>query len=210
MRAVFFILIILHPLITCAQEKSIPVTRDAGGIFSLGMRTTISAFGDEGFAGFGSGGQFRIRLSKNLNTEWYVDYMTTDIGGLGRRYDSHIGWSVMFYPLNKEIGQGILTPYILGGHCFDYTKVAKNASLDPDPKRWSSAVQMGLGTHYNLTEKFDISLSAQYMLHLGNDIQATITRVNDADYLYITQDDLSLEGHLLITLSLNYQIADLW
>ena len=136
--------------------------------------------------------------------------MTTDIGGLGRRYDAHIGWSVMFYPLNKEIGRGILTPYILGGHCFDYTKVAKNASFDPAHARWSSAVQMGVGTHYNLTEKFDISLSSQYMLHLGNDINATITRVNDTDYLYITQDDLSLEGHLLITLSLNYQIADLW
>ena len=38
-----------------------------------------------------------------------------------------------------------------------------DASITKD--RWGSAVQAGLGIHFNLTSRFDISLMSQYMIH---------------------------------------------
>ncbi len=186
-----------------------------GGQFSLGMRNTISAFGASGYNGLGYGGQFRIRFAKKLNTEWYADWITTDLGGLGKREDGHIGWSVMFYPLSQSPEKGKFSPYLLAGHCFDYTKVSTNwTSFLPDSKhRLSTAVQMGLGANYMLGEKTDVSLSAQYMSHLGNEIETEkkTSEISGEKYLVINQEKstLGLEGHLLITLSINFIIADL-
>ena len=52
------------------------------------------------------------------------------------------------------------------------------------------------------------------MIHLGNDIHTEIYEHNGHKEIHIEQHDanesLSLEGHLLFTISLNYKIADLW
>jgi hypothetical protein len=187
-------------------------TNRGTGDFSLGMRNTISAFTDAGSMGMGAGGEFRIRLTKHINTEWFADYITTNIQNLGYRRDGHIGWSVLFYLDKNPLTVGKVTPYVLAGHCFDYTRVfsiSQNAYAD----RWSSAVQGGLGMHYNLTSRFDVSLLAQYMMHLGTHIETNVIQPAGADvpYLEITKESgLSLEGHLLITLSVNYCLGHLW
>lgn len=183
-----------------------------GGDFSLGMRTTISAFTDAGSAGLGSGGEFRIRISKHINTEWFADYITTNIQNLGFRRDAHIGWAVLFYLDKNPLAKGKITPYLLAGHCFDYTKVYSTWPEVSPQERWSSAVHMGVGIHYSLTERFDISLSALYMLHLGTHVETSITddNVSGQKYLNVTkQTGASLEGHLLTTLSVNYRIGRL-
>jgi hypothetical protein len=183
------------------------------GDFSLGMRTTISAFSDAGSLGMGSGAEFRIRLSKHLNTEWFADYITTNIQNLGFRRDAHIGWSVVFYLNKNPLTKGKVTPYLLAGHCFDYTRVYSTFPTVNPQDRWSSAVHLGFGIHYNLTERFDISLLSQYMLHLGTHIETSV-EYDDAtrqNYLNITREaGGSLEGHLLTTLSVNYRIGKLW
>ncbi len=46
--------------------------------FSLGMRSTISGFSNDGW-GIGTGGQFRIQLSNRVNTDWFADYITINI-----------------------------------------------------------------------------------------------------------------------------------
>jgi hypothetical protein len=114
----------LIPVISIAQEK--PKRDSVSGYFQLGVRNTMSAFSDAGATGFGYGGQFRIRITRQINTDWFADYITTDISGIARRVDEHIGWSVLAYPFNSETKKGKITPYILAGHCFDYTKVTKN------------------------------------------------------------------------------------
>lgn len=98
-------------------------------------------------------------------------------------------------------------PYILAGHCFDYNR--KTAILDPSntKSRWGSAVQAGLGTHLKLTERFDISLTCQYMIHLTKEIEAEI---NGKIVTISEQKSANLEGHLLTSLSLNYKIFKLW
>lgn len=185
------------------------------GVLELGTRSTFSTFSGSGNIGTGFGGQFRLSFGKYINTEWFADYFTEDLNGLANRNDAHIGWSVMFYPLKRE--QQLFTPYILAGHCFDYTKISllKPSTEKPTAlfeERWSSATQVGLGTHINLTQNFNLSVSGQYMIHLGNDIHTHTHFENGREVIHFSDshDELSLEGHLLFTISLNYKIAQLW
>ncbi len=209
------ILLLFTPLLSFSQIDS--ASKKESGKFQLGVRSTVSAFSDDGANGMGVGGQFRIKFGSRLNSDWFFDYITTDIGGLAKRTDYHIGWSVLYYPLNNEIKKGKFTPYILAGHCFDYTMVEKNnpiysSAVVSSAKRFSSAVQSGLGVHYNLADNFDISLTTQYMMHLGKDIETHVftNEVTGLKDVLIKEGELGLEGHLLINLSMNVYIAKLW
>ena len=191
------------------------------GMLSLGGRTTVSLFNDHEneMTGTGVGGQFRLRFSDAVNTDWFFDYITSDILNYAHRTDYHIGWSVLFYPINqlayfrqKEEFKPKFRPYILAGHCFDYSKIeAKVSPLDGpmSAERWSSAVQAGLGTHLELSPRFDISLTGQYMIHLGNHIETDYDFTTGA-LSFNEHKGASLAGHVLVTLSLNYKIAKLW
>ena len=182
-------------------------------MFSLGTRSTTSLFNDGGTNNFGIGlgGQFRMQLAERINTDWFFDYLTSDIGNVGNRTDYHIGWSVLYYPYlkkeNDDLKATTLKPFILAGHCFDYTRFAENQNPNNFRERWSSAVQAGIGTHINLTKRLDLTAMAQYMVHLGNHIHADIID----NKLQISDDHgTSLEGHVLVTFGLNYKIGQLW
>ncbi|MDT8411915.1 MAG: hypothetical protein RQ875_05605 [Vicingaceae bacterium] len=214
-KFILFIALLL-PLTFYAQEDMRPSgDKKASGMFELGVRNTISAFGSTNNMGTGFGGQFRIRISNRINTEWFADFITEDIDGLAYRNDRHIGWSVMFYPLNT---QGKLVPYILAGHCFDYTKVSpvkttENIAVYNAQSRLSSATQLGIGTHLNITNNFDVSFGAQYMIHLGNDIHTDIHEHDGIKELHIEKENHNnptLEGHLLFTISVNFKLGNLW
>ena len=111
------------------------------------------------------------------------------------------------------------TPYILGGFCGDYTLIQSLLYYNDEighyerhtKDRWSFATQLGLGTHYNFTERFDLSFSSQYVLHFGNDIHAEVEENSMGnEYLHIHQEEGgSLEGHLFFTISANFKFADL-
>ena len=94
---------------------------NGAGDFSLGIRSTTSFFDNtnSGLPGIGTGGDFRIRLSDRVNTDWFADYIMSTTNYL-KRNDFHIGWSVMFYPFNYA-NKGF-KPYVLAGHCFDYSQ----------------------------------------------------------------------------------------
>jgi opacity protein-like surface antigen len=201
----YILIVFLIPLFSYAQQKD-----STGGYFQLGVRSSVSMFSDDGANGFGFGGQFRIRFADRVNTDWFADYITTDIGGMARREDMHIGWSVLAYPFNCKTVKGKFTPYILAGHCFDYSKVSKNSSGE-FLEKWSSAVQAGIGTHYNITDRMDVSLTAQYMMHLGKDIHAEVFELDGKKEILIEKNDVrGIEGHMLINLSFNYRLCDLW
>ena len=179
----------------------------APGTFSLGTRNTFSMFNDDAAVGMGIGGQFRIQVSNHLGSEWFLDYITSKNGTLTYRNDYHIGWSLMYYPGKNVAFDRLLQPYILAGHCFDYSKVAEQKNSSNYADRWSMAAQAGLGTHINITRRFDCSLSTQYMLHFGKDIQTAM----DKDQVIIKKADFSTpDGHLLVSLSFNYKLFHLW
>jgi opacity protein-like surface antigen len=179
------------------------VNESNSGWFSLGVRNTLNTFSHDG-TGLGVGGQFRIQLSNQVNTDWFADYITIQESEFIKSEYAHIGWSVLFYPLKEKT---LLQPYILAGHCFDYNKKSsiQNPSIYKD--RWGSAVQVGLGTHINLTDRFDVSLMAQYMIHLTSEIEAHVT---PTEIHFHEHSHAALEGHLLITASVNYKLFKLW
>lgn len=217
MKKIFFLACLGTLISISGYCQDAPDLSKESGKLMLGMRSVTSAFSDDGARGLGVGGQFRLKFGSRLNSDWFLDYITTDIGGLAKRTDYHIGWSVLYYPLNNDTRKGKLTPYILAGHCFDWTEVKKNnyqlsTTAVNKANRFSSAVQSGLGAHYNLADNVDVSLTAQYMIHLGNDIHSSVfdNEITGQKDVLIEEGDLGLEGHLLINLSLNVYIADLW
>jgi opacity protein-like surface antigen len=217
------ILIVLFILISCiafGQDANKLSVNSKKGELSFGVRTTGSLFSESGnYFGIGAGWQVRYRMSKGLGTEWFSDWITTDIGGVGQRTDAHIGESMIIYFGKNPGKKNSFSPYIMGGFCGDYTKITSNLSFNEidgiytqDSKdRWSFATQLGLGSHYNITDKFDISLSTQYVLHFGADIESEIaTNSRDEEYLnIIAGDGESLEGHWFLSLSANFVIVDL-
>lgn len=203
-----------------SNSQEMKMKASQGGIVSLGMRSTLSTFNsheNEG-NGLGVGGQFRIQFADRVNSDWFFDYIKSDIGNFASRTDYHIGWSVLYYLTNpgySEISTNSygnksvprLRPYILAGHCFDYTRLVSNFDNANYMERWSSAVQAGLGTHINLTPRWDISIVGQYMMHLGNDVGG---HFENGVVEFHHEKGTSVEGHLLFNLSLNYKIGDLW
>lgn len=190
-----------------AQELSAP------GMFSLGSRSTVSLFNHYGSGiGTGMGGQFRIQLSERVNTEWYMDYISSDADGIVGRKDLHIGWSVFYYYLkNNSTSEKLLQPFFEVGHCFDHTFV-NEIGTDNFLERWSSAAQLGTGLSLNLTPRLDFTSKLQYMIHLGSDIDADIYD-DGHDHHHVTlnkNSGVDLEGHMLITFSMNYKIGKLW
>jgi len=189
------------------------------GYLGFGVRNTFSVFngGNFDYVGMGIGGHFRIPITQRINTEWYADYISNNIGNMGHRTDYHIGWSVMYYvisPFVSSVGEAgslmrirMFTPFVEAGHCFDYGGIYKNGDTKPSAERWSSAVQAGAGTHYNISPRFDITLKAQYMMHLGNDIHG---HVRNGVLEVEEHEHGGLEGHLLFTLSVNYKLIKLW
>lgn len=206
------LLLLLFPVLSYSQQDSLPINKryPTSGMFSLGVRSTISLFshGSLDEIGYGAGAHFRLQMHDRINTEWYMDVMSTDIQKVANRMDYHIGWSVMFYIIHPRGFTRPVTPFAEAGHCFDYTRITPNGRINEAAERWSSAVQMGAGTHFNITPKFDITLKCQYMFHLGNDLHAHVHNGNEVHIEEHTS--AGWEGHLLVTLSANYKIARLW
>jgi hypothetical protein len=200
-------LLLFIPALAFSQLK---VKNNFGGVLSVGGRSVLSTFNDGqwGDMGVGTGGQFMLQFSNRVNTAWFMDYITSSVNGHANRTDYHIGWSVMYYLVpSKAEKMPKWQPYVLAGHCFDYSNIKDNSNDANFKERWSSAVQAGFGTHYNFTQRFDISAQAQYMIHLGNDID---TEYNNNQVNFVSKNGVNLEGHILLTLSANYKLADLW
>ena len=178
----------------------------SSGWFSFGMRSTLSTFDGDG-TGLGFGGQARIKLSSRVNTDWFGDYISINVSDKVRSEYYHIGWSVVYYPFEQYHYPCLLQPYILAGHCFDYNKKTEMANSSNSKDRWGSAVQAGIGTHFNLSEKFDISFTCQYMIHLTNELDADI---NNNTVTIVDKGENTLQGHLLSTISFNYKLCRLW
>ncbi len=205
-----FLLITLSVALTSAlHAQPLNLKEDQGGLLSFGVRTTVSTFNghaDEG-TGMGMGGQFRLQFANRLNSDWFFDYMRSNIADYASRTDYHIGWSVLYYFTDQQTPR--IKPYILAGHCFDYTRLVSNAEPNLFDERWSSAVQAGAGIHFNLTDRLDLSLVGQYMIHLGNEVHAD-QHSDGSVHFHEEKGGASLEGHLLFNIGFHYKIADLW
>jgi len=188
------------------DEKKV---RDEGsGNFSLGTRNTISMFSDDDATGIGIGGQSRFQFNDKLNSEWYADYIPSQTSTT-HRDDYHIGWSVMYYPGKNVHFDHFLQPYLIAGHCFDYSVVSEVGNRNNNADRFSSATQAGVGTHFNITKRFDFSVCAQYMLHFGKEIEAEAVSGDGALDIH-RSEFVKPDGHFLLTLSFNYKFVNIY
>jgi Outer membrane protein beta-barrel domain len=196
-------------LSTALLAQPLKARKYQGGLISLGVRSSVSAFNDGAWnnTSTGVGGQLRVQFSDRVNTDWFMDYFTGNIGDFANRQDLHIGWSVLYYLRAPSTRRRVLQPYVLMGHCFDHSKQTANVDHTVSAERWSSAVQGGAGTHINLSERSDISFVGQYMIHLGTDIHA---HSHDGEVAFEQHKAAELEGHLLFHVSFNYKIIDAW
>lgn len=212
--AVIFIIGLQPPLQISAQSsgriKAFFEKQKEGGTVSLGVRNTISAFSHGSLKEFstGVGGHFRVQLIDRVNTEFYADVLPTNINNKATRMDYHIGWSVMYYLIDPQGFKRKFTPYVVAGHCFDLTRIKLNGENQEAKQRLSSAVHAGIGCHYNITPRFDISLTTQYMLHLGKELHAH--EEEDGHIEIEEHKNAGWEGHLLVSISVNYKIFNLW
>jgi hypothetical protein len=199
--------LLLAPALRLSAQENSSETYQSPGMFSIGTRNTFSMFNDDNAMGKGIGGQVRVQLGKHIGSEWFFDYITSKNGNITYRNDYHIGWSLMYYPVKAEKGEKLLQPYFVAGHCFDYSKVTEQGNKSNYADRWSMATQAGIGTHINITSRFDCSLSAQYMMHFGKEIETNIEKEN---VIIAKQDNTAPDGHLLVSLSFNYKLFHLF
>ena len=193
---------LLAPLCLSAQESKKPA-----GMFSLGTRNTVSMFNEDSAIGKGIGGQFRLRLGKKLNSEWYFDYISSGNASYTFRNDYHIGWSLMFYMGQNFYDDLLFQPYFIVGHCFDKVRVTEQGNKSNTASRLSMATQAGLGTHINITPRFDCSISGQYMMHFGKDIEV---KASEEAVVIEKTGFTHVDGHLLFSLSFNYKLFHIW
>ncbi|MFT6727769.1 MAG: hypothetical protein ACI9RU_001122 [Litorivivens sp.] len=203
-----------------AQNVERLVDEEMGEV-EIGIRSTLSVFDEEFNPGLGYGGQLRFRAGKRIQTEWYADFIKTDVPNFGHRETVHVGWSVLLYPFNTISVKSSAVPYLLAGHCFDYAKLEENHFPSTaerhehnyvNEERLSSAVQMGMGSHFYLADNFNLSVSAQYMYHIGNELTLRSGEKgldSGHDHLFGNKPNVLLEGHVLVTASLNFYITDL-
>lgn len=189
----------------CAQNQE-----KQDGNFSIGLRSIVSAFNDGNpkAIGTGAGGHLRLQVIDRVNTEWYGDVITSSIENKAHRTDYHIGWSVMYYLIAPKGFTRKFTPYVIAGHCFDESVIKINGPNGDHGSRLSSMVQMGVGCHYNITPRMDVSLSAQYGIHLGQELD--LAEHEDGSLSIEKHTNAGWEGHLLICLSVNYKLCKLW
>ena len=213
---VFLMAFLLPQRNLCAQDTTKVVkkkegilTYNSGGLLSFGARTGISIFSAAPkYIGIGSGGSIRLQFLDRLNTEWFGDYITSALYNKVHRVDAHIGWNVMFYLINPRGFTRKFTPFIAAGHCFDYTGLKLNGENQQLHSKWTAAVQVSAGCHYNITPRFDISLSTLYVLHLGKDLDPSLNP--DGTVTISDSKEAGWEGHFMVILSAHYKIAQLW
>lgn len=199
----FFLILFVYPFIWIHAQNN--VSQSHSGDFSIGVRSSLGFVYEKDWdrLAFGSGGHFRIRFSEAVNSEWFIDYLQGDLDDYGKRTDIHIGWSVMYYPIKK---QQFIQPYILAGHCFEFLKLEENANFENYVTRYSASVQAGSGIHFHISPRADFSFEAQYMMHFGTNID-----INQEPKLVFTKPGgLTLQDHVLLSVSLNYNLFDLW
>ncbi len=195
-------LVLLLPLGAMGQK-----TEFQGGKFALGMRNSLNVFGDEGIIGLGAGGHFKLSASRRVNTEWFTDIIQSQGNGDVIRRDYHIGWAVQFALPKDGFGSHRFVPYLMGGQCFDLTKVGFRGQYE-SPLVFSAAAQAGAGVSHFLSPALELNLQSHYMVHLGKHVHTALDG-NGIGHVRV-EKGVELAGHWLTTFSFSVYFLRLW
>ncbi len=209
MKLVFLIFLLSVSFAFSQSDMTFPKQKNSvSGIFSIGTRSSFSAFGTDFPATLGIGGNIRVQLSERINTDWFADYFSNSIYNFERK-DYHIGWSVMYY-LRKNNSQKKWQPYLLAGHCFDMSQINYLTNSTSSLVRKNSAIQGGIGASFALTNRLDVATNIQFMSHLGKDFHLHFDECGNLPPTIKLENHASFEGHLLISVGINFKLFDAW
>jgi hypothetical protein len=169
-----------------------------GGLFALGLRNSLNVFGDGGLIGMGAGGHFKLSASRRVNTEWFSDIIQSQGNSDLIRRDYHIGWAVQFALMKEGFASRRFVPYLMGGQCFDLTKVGFRGQYE-SPLVFSAAAQAGVGVSHFISRCMELNLQTQYMTHLGKHVDTFIDG-NGIGHVKV-EKGTDLAGHWLTTFS---------
>lgn len=77
------------------------------------------------------------------------------------------------------------------------------ANTSINKHRWGAAPQLGVGVHFWLSERADITFITQYMIHLTKEIELV---EDQKGARFELASGKSFEGHWLNTVSINYKL----
>jgi len=177
-----------------------------GGLSSIGlMRVSFnSVINEKGFPPTGTGAHGRIQLSDRFVYEGFFDFISYS-NDLSRINDVRFGPNLLIYIRKNTFP--IFQPYITVG-----TTIGRNFYFDLSNRKnketsWFYGAQIGLGTHFNLTPRVDISLTCQYFISYSRKIETTSTNQKTE---YMKSKGYSEKNQITTVLSINYRIFDLW
>lgn len=195
------------------KEKKNRAKSIESGYFSITQRTSISLWGLNQWrlTGLGKGTAFRIQLTKRLTSETYGDVIKTQYKDKVVRRDRHLTNSFMFYLRKPDTSKlQVFRPFISASiFCFDFTRVDEVRQGGQSLTRFSLSQQFGIGSHFFIDDRIDISFYAQYYNHLGNDVHID-EHADGTIHLVAVRERISLEGHMFIVFSVGYRFGDLW
>lgn len=207
MSRIIIVFILLLPITGFSQEE---IYSRENGILTFGTRSsvTLSPQGDN--VGTGFGGVMRLKFSRRINSEWFADYITSNIAGLARKTDNQLGGAVLFYPFNSFVEQGRKIPFLVLGQALVNSRITKNGLNGETASQWYPLANAGIGGHWYFTNKFDFSLSCQYMQPLGRGIEASEFSGSQGEREITINENVRTPGYFFLNLSFNATIADLW
>ncbi len=127
---------------------------------------------------------------------------------LGYRHDQCYGIEVHYYWIQHPMQNHKFTPYILGGISFDDNKVYSyevftNQDVFDGNSPWFN---LGLGSHYNITPRLDVSLETFYALPLGTHPISYLVPNSNPEYMVVETKPGFNAGGVFVILSLNYEL----
>ena len=187
---------------------------DNTGYLSMGARNSFGIFTTNGkyFVGTGAGGQFALQIAKNFNSQWFSDWIVSNIDNKAQRSDFHSGFSMMPEVISLRTGKTQIAIFPIGGFCIDYTKFSittgNNYTFGPATvERYSFAAQVGAGLTIPISNKFDFTFDVHYMTHIGTDVDI---KMDDIGVILVKDTGTNLEGHLFFAISMDYKLFRIW
>lgn len=176
------------------------------GLSSVGlMRVSFnSIINENGFPPIGTGAHGRIQLSNHLVYEGFFDFISYS-NDYSRRNDIRFGPNLLIYFRKKIVP--IFQPYLTVGTTVGCDFYFDLSNRKNKRKSWFYGAQIGLGTHFNLTPRVDISLTCQYLISFSRNIE---TNTTNEVVEYVKAKGYSPRNQLTTVLSINYRIFDLW
>lgn len=175
------------------------------GHITLGIRTGICAlFYLPPAIGIGIGADLRVRCSRHIEIEGYTDYFHTNILNKGYRNTVDFGFNLLYIWVERPFIAKHFTPFLLAGISVNNNDIRSEAYYTGAFQDWSPWLNLGVGEHYYVTKRFDISLEAYYAIPLGIHPISYFTDTEKGDYLSVKNEGAFHPGGIFVILSFNY------